>query len=307
MAQDDLFEPLEDLFGQSKKLLDQTSTTIDSSGHHEATITALRDSGLSSESLDKLCRIHANLVLKTAKQYQHYLNNDLSYDDLVSAGFEGLLEGLKRYDADKGFRASTYLTHWIRQRVIREVQNTGRRVRIPVHAYETILHIRRIQYRVSTYGEGDLNEDEKRFMKSENYRFYAEVVHKFWSNRMSLNTEINEGNQDNEKFELYELIDNSRSHLVGKSISNATDPTHEILTEDLRNRVFKVLNHLTKKQRQVLEKRFGLNGNHPMTLQEVGDEFGVTRERIRQIEEKAIGKLRRVRKRYFSYERDLTD
>ena len=226
-------------------------------------------------ALDKLVSANLRFVVSVAKQYQ---NQGLSLPDLIDEGNLGLIKAAQKFDETRGFKFISYAVWWIRQSITRAIADQARTIRIPVHMVETINKLTRIQRQlVQDLGRDPLPEEIAEKMENISAEKVREIQ-KIALDPVSLETPI--GEEDD-------------SHL-GDFIpdDDAPAPAEAAAFTMLKEQLINVLDTLTPREEKVLRLRFGLDDGRARTLEEVGKEFNVTRERIRQIEAKALRKLR---------------
>jgi RNA polymerase primary sigma factor len=238
--------------------------------YHQLLLSLEKD----KKAKDDLAKANLRLVVNIAKKY---INKGLHFLDLIQEGNIGLMKAVEKFEFERGYKFSTYATWWIRQAITRAIADQSRTIRVPVHMVETLNKINKIKRtfvqehgREPTHAElaKELNIDEKKIKN----------IIKISKEPISLETPVG----DSEDAFIKDFIENE----------NDFSPADTVASNDLKERVREILKTLTPREEKVLKMRFGIDVASEHTLEEVGKDFSVTRERIRQIEVKALRKLR---------------
>lgn len=225
-------------------------------------------------ALEKLTKANLRFVVSVAKQYQ---NQGLSLNDLINEGNIGLIKAAKRFDVTRGFKFISYAVWWIRQSILQALAEQSRVVRLPLNKIGTLNKIGKVF--------SDLEQEFEREPSSDEIADMLDISAFEVTNTMQMSgrhVSMDEPMHDSENNTLMDVIENEQQE----------PPDQDLLTESLRIEIQRALETLSAREAEVVKLYFGLETDHPLTLEEIGERFNLTRERVRQIKEKAIRRLR---------------
>lgn len=239
----------------------------------EEAALALKAKDGDAEAKNRLIECNLRLAVSIARRYQ---GKGLSLEDLIQEANLGLMKAVDRYDYKKGFRFSTYATWWIRQSVTRAIADTGRMIRVPVHMNEKLITMKKMAT-ILTDQLGRHPTDEELAEECNMTLDQLFAMKKYEMNVASLETPVGE----------------EEDATLGDFVKDESSGPEQIAIQNsLREAIDRLLSDFPARDRYVIERRFRLSGGEPMTLEEIGQELGVTRERVRQIEVKVIRRLK---------------
>ncbi len=225
-------------------------------------------------ALEKLTKANLRFVVSVAKQYQ---NQGLSLPDLINEGNLGLIKAAQRFDETRGFKFISYAVWWIRQSILQALAEQSRIVRLPLNKIGSINKINKTYAKLEQEFEREPNAEEIAEVLDITEAEVKESM-KNAGRHISMDAPLVQDEDNN----MYDVLKSDE----------APTPETELLYESLRKEIDRAISTLTQKEQDVIRLYFGLNGSHPMTLEEIGEKFDLTRERVRQIKEKAIRRLK---------------
>ncbi len=226
------------------------------------------------KALEKLVKANLRFVVSVAKQYQ---NQGLTLPDLINEGNLGLIKAAKRFDETRGFKFISYAVWWIRQSILQALAEQSRIVRLPLNKIGSINKINKMYAKLEQENERPPSPEELAEALDMSIND-VKISLKNAGRHISMDAPLVEGEESN----LYDVLRSGES----------PSPDKDLMLESLRTEIERALNTLTPREADVIKLYFGLNGNHMMTLEEIGETFDLTRERVRQIKEKAIRRLK---------------
>lgn len=228
---------------------------------------------------NKLIENNLGLVYTIAKNKKRDFYS-LSFEDLVQEGIIGMMKGVEKFDIERGTSFSTYICYWINHEINRAIINTGHLIRLPAHMYEKVYKVTQFENLNKMQNSNlDLKSICEKVKITENEYNNIDYCRNSFYNLTSLNTNLN--------------IDNDDPYVELQDFIPSNEPTLEeiVMKESLKENLENVLDTLTLREKEILKLRYGLEDNKPATLEKIGDIYGLTRERIRQIEIKALKKI----------------
>lgn len=281
---DDTFETNLDKIINSKDFIERSSTLFevpDFKDNKDYIFDYQKNDDTKEVALEMLVYANRGLVSKNVSRYKGFASVGFSEDDMFQSGMIGLMKAAKRFDLDRGVEFSTYATHWIKQGILRGIMNNSSTVRVPVHMGELIKKINRCERKsYSIFGVVDYDWIASELEVPLDKVLEAIKVQNTFMNNVSLDTPVGvEG-----------------ATLLGELIEDESgvDPSSFVVEESLQEIILSLLDDLKPREKDVIIKRFGLDGKGVRTLEAIGLDYGVTRERIRQIEAKALRRLKQT-------------
>ncbi len=241
---------------------------------------AIGAKGGSKEAKDKLIVANLRFVVNVAK---HYQNNSLSLSDLISEGNLGLITAVDKFDVDKGYHFISYAVWWIRQSILKAIYEKTRMIRLPLNRANELVQIEKAKKDIEKYKESEAGIEEIADYLDIDKSRVTELINAS-KDIVSLETPLSSENDANT---ISDLIKDSKGE----------NPERVIINRKLEESIEEVLSTLSEKESKVIKYRFGLEGERPQSLKEIGDKYNLTKERIRQIEKKALSRLRHPTRR----------
>lgn len=241
---------------------------------------AIGAKGGSKEAKDKLIVANLRFVVNVAK---HYHNNSLSLSDLISEGNLGLITAVDKFDVDKGYHFISYAVWWIRQSILKAIYEKTRMIRLPLNRANELVQIEKAKKDIEKYKESEAGIEEIADYLDIDKSRVTELINAS-KDIVSLETPLS---SENDVDTISDLIKDSKGE----------NPERVIINKKLEESIEEVLSTLSEKESKVIKYRFGLEGERPQSLKEIGDKYNLTKERIRQIEKKALSRLRHPTRR----------
>jgi RNA polymerase primary sigma factor len=229
----------------------------------------------SQDAKDKLIQANLRFVVNVAKKYQ---NQGLTLSDLISEGNLGLITAVDKFDVDKGYHFISYAVWWIKQSILKAICEKSRMIRLPLNRANELLQIEKVKREIGSNKDGEADIEEiADFLDMDKSRI-TDLINAS-KEFVSLETPLS---SDKDANTISDLMEDTKG----------ADPEEVLINRTLQESIEEVLSTLTEKESNVIKYRFGLNGERPHSLKEIGDKYNLTKERIRQIEKKAISRLR---------------
>lgn len=287
---DDDFDP--NMYLERNKDKIQALKTVEGTFRDNSWMIAEFQKDKKIDKLDVIIQKNMRLVEKIAYGYSRKFGHKMEFDDLVHEGIFGLMIAVNKFDPDKGYQFSTYATWWIRQKITRAIVDKGYTVRIPVHMYETINKVLNVERqsilkfnRIDTewvVSQLDMDLEQYKEVKKVDYRFL---------HLASLDRVVS---QEDEDSTLMDFIETNHYLDIYEVSEDLLDPEVLVMKRDRNHTLIKLMDSLKEREREVLLFRFGFIDGQPKTLEEIGQIYNLTRERIRQIESRALEKMRKA-------------